>query len=96
MNAPAKITAKDAPELSSFSWEDPFLLEEQLGEDERMLRDAARRFAETELAPRVTQAYREETVAPEIFAMMGEAGLLGVTVPESYGGLGASYTNSKQ
>ncbi|MEM1374443.1 MAG: acyl-CoA dehydrogenase [Pseudomonadota bacterium] len=92
MNAPAKITAKDAPELSRFSWEDAFLLEDQLGEDERMLRDGARAFADAELAPRITQAYSEETVAPELFAKMGEAGLLGVTVPETYGGLGASYT----
>ncbi|MEM8592908.1 MAG: acyl-CoA dehydrogenase [Pseudomonadota bacterium] len=92
MNAPAKITAKDAPELSQFSWDDPFLLEQQLGEDERMLRDAAATFASAELAPRVIDAYREETVAPELFALIGEAGLLGATVPESYGGLGASYT----
>ncbi|MEM1234755.1 MAG: acyl-CoA dehydrogenase [Pseudomonadota bacterium] len=92
MNAPAKITAKDAPELSRFSWEDPFLLEDQLGEDERMLRDAARQFADAELTPRITQAYSDETVAPELFAKMGAAGLLGVTVPETYGGLGASYT----
>ncbi|MCH2077311.1 MAG: acyl-CoA dehydrogenase [Rhodobacteraceae bacterium] len=92
MNAPAKISQKDAPELSRFSWEDPFLMEDQLGEDERMLRDAARAFAQAELAPRVSDAYREETVAPELFAMMGEAGLLGVTVPEAYGGIGASYT----
>ncbi|MEO0484929.1 MAG: acyl-CoA dehydrogenase [Pseudomonadota bacterium] len=92
MNAPAKITAKDAPELASFKWDDPFLIEAQLGEDERMLRDAAASFAAKELAPRVVQAYREETSAPELFPLMGEAGLLGVTVPEAYGGLGASYT----
>ncbi|MEM6728556.1 MAG: acyl-CoA dehydrogenase family protein, partial [Pseudomonadota bacterium] len=92
MNAPAKITAKDAPELSAFSWADPFLLDQQLSEEERMLRDGAARFAADELMPRVTQAYREEVVAPELFAKMGEAGLLGVTVPEAYGGLGASYT----
>ncbi|MEM1235868.1 MAG: acyl-CoA dehydrogenase [Pseudomonadota bacterium] len=92
MNAPAKITGKDAPELSPFSWADPFLLDSQLGEDERLLRDAAATFAQTELAPRVIDAYREETVAPELFPLMGEAGLLGVTVPEAYGGLGASYT----
>lgn len=92
MNAPAKISTKDAPELSRFSWEDPFLLEDQLGEDDRMLRDAAHAFAQAELTPRVADAYREETVAPEIFAKMGEAGLLGATVPEAYGGLGASYT----
>ncbi|MEO0677133.1 MAG: acyl-CoA dehydrogenase [Pseudomonadota bacterium] len=92
MNAPAKITPKDAPELAQFSWEDPFLLDTQLGEDERMLRDAAAQFASAELAPRVIEAYREEIVAPELFVKMGEAGLLGATVPEAYGGLGASYT----
>ncbi|MEL7299963.1 MAG: acyl-CoA dehydrogenase [Pseudomonadota bacterium] len=92
MNAPAKITAKDAPELNRFSWEDPFHLNAQLGEDERMLGEAAAKFAADELAPRVIAAYREETVAPELFAKMGEAGLLGATVPEAYGGLGASYT----
>ena len=92
MNAPAKITGKDAPELSRFHWEDPFLLDAQLSEDERMLRDAAATFAEQELAPRVIEAYRKETVEPALFKLMGEAGLLGATVPETYGGLGASYT----
>ncbi|MEL6916021.1 MAG: acyl-CoA dehydrogenase [Pseudomonadota bacterium] len=92
MNAPAKITPKDAPELNRFSWEDPFHLGAQLGEDERMLGEAAAKFAADELAPRVIAAYREETVAPELFELMGEAGLLGATVPEAYGGLGASYT----
>ena len=92
MNAPAKITGKDAPELSRFNWEDPFLLDAQLGEDERMLRDAAAAFAQKELAPRVIDAYREETVEPALFKLMGDAGLLGATVPEAYGGLGASYT----
>jgi len=91
MNAPAKIKAKDAPNMARFDWEDPFLLEDQLTEDERMLRDAAEAFAADKLAPRVIDAFREETVAPEIFAEMGEAGLLGVTVPEEYGGLGAGY-----
>jgi len=57
-----------------------------------MLRDAAQTFAQNELQPRVIDAYREETVAPELFPLMGQAGLLGATVPESYGGLGASYT----
>ncbi len=80
------------PALASFSWEDPFLLENQLGEDDRMLRDAAAHFAQGELAPRVIAAYRDETAAPELFPLMGRAGLLGATVPEQYGGLGASYT----
>ncbi len=91
MNAEAKLKAKDAPDLSRFDWEDPFRLEDQLSEDERMLRDGARAFAQAELAPRITEAYREEVSAPDLFPMMGEAGLLGVTVPEEYGGLGASY-----
>ena len=79
------------PSLAPFEWSDPLLLESQLTEEERMLRDAAHNFAQNELQPRVIDAYREETVAPEIFRMMGEAGLLGVTIPEELGGLGASY-----
>ena len=79
------------PELGGFSWSDPMLLEQQLTEDERMLRDAARAFAQDVLAPRVMAAYREEKDAPELFPMMGEAGLLGVTIPEELGGLGANY-----
>ncbi len=77
--------------MTSFSWDDPFNLEEQLSEEERMIRDAAHGFAQSELQPRVTQAYREETDAPELFPLMGQAGLLGATVPEEYGGAGASY-----
>ncbi len=91
MNVEAKISAKDAPDLSNFDWADPFLLEDQLSEDERMLRDAAAAFAGDVLAPRATDAFREETVAPELFPLMGQAGLLGSTIPEAYGGLGASY-----
>ncbi|MCI2400435.1 acyl-CoA dehydrogenase [Aliiroseovarius subalbicans] len=90
MTTPA-LKAKDAPNLGRFDWEDAFRLEDQLTEDERMLRDAARGFADTNLAPRVVKAYAEETVAPELFREMGEAGLLGVTVPEEYGGLGVGY-----
>jgi glutaryl-CoA dehydrogenase len=74
-----------------FSWSDPFLIDEQLIEDERMLRDAAAAFATERLAPRVENAYLTEHTDPEIFREMGAAGLLGVTVPEAYGGLGASY-----
>ena len=79
------------PDLAQFDWADPFLLEDQLTEEERMLRDAARAFAEAELAPIVRAAYARETAAPELFAKMGEAGLLGSTIPEEYGGLGAGY-----
>ena len=86
------VTArKDAPDLDRFDWEDPFRLEDQLTEEERMLRDAARAFAQEKLQPRVVAAYREEKTDPGIFAEMGAMGLLGATVPEQYGGLGASY-----
>jgi glutaryl-CoA dehydrogenase len=91
MNAPAQIKTKDAPDLNRFDWADAFYLEDQLSEDERMLRDAAATYAQDKLQPRVIEAYREAIVAPEIFKEMGDAGLLGLTVPEEYGGLGASY-----
>lgn len=87
------LRAKDAPDLSSFTWDDALRLEKQLTEDERMLRDAARQFAEAELQPRVIEAYAKETSAPELFPLMGQAGLLGVTVPEEYGGLGVGYVS---
>lgn len=79
------------PDLGPFDWADPLRLEDQLTEDERMLRDAANVFAQTTLQPKVTKAYRDETVDPEIFKAMGDAGLLGLTIPEEYGGLGAGY-----
>jgi len=75
----------------SFSWEDPFLLDEQLADDERMIRDAAATFAADKLAPRVQRAYLEETADPEIFREMGATGLLGVTIPAEYGGVGANH-----
>ena len=79
------------PDLGPFDWKDPFRLEDQLTEDERMLRDAANAYAQSELQPGVTKAYREEVTAPEIFKSMGDAGLLGLTIPEEYGGLGTTY-----
>ena len=85
------LKAKDAPDLSSYDWADPFMLEDQLTEDERLTRDSARAFAQEKLQPRVINAYREEEVAPEVFRQMGDMGLLGITVPEEYGGLGAGY-----
>jgi len=85
------LKAKDAPDLGKFIWEDALRLESQLTEDERMLRDAAQTFAQTVLQPRVIAAYRNETSDPELFRLMGDAGLLGATLPEEYGGLGASY-----
>ncbi|MET4131258.1 glutaryl-CoA dehydrogenase [Porphyrobacter sp. MBR-155] len=77
--------------LSAFNWQDPFDLESQLTEEERMIRDAAHGFAQSELQPRVIDAFREETDAPELFPLMGKAGLLGATLPEELGGAGASY-----
>nr|WP_213396180.1 acyl-CoA dehydrogenase [Yoonia sp.] len=92
MNQNAPITATGfGPDLGPFDWADPLRLEDQLTEDERMLRDAARQFAQDKLQPRVTAAYRDALVEPEIFSLMGEAGLLGLTIPEEYGGLGAGY-----
>ncbi|PWE33722.1 acyl-CoA dehydrogenase [Maritimibacter sp. 55A14] len=91
MNVEAPLTAKHSPDLGRFDWDDPFRLEDQLSEDERMMRDAARAYAQEKLQPRVIAAYREAETDPGIFAEMGEMGLLGVTVPEEYGGIGAGY-----
>jgi glutaryl-CoA dehydrogenase len=91
MNEAAPIRTKDAPDLSRFDWEDALRLDDQLTEDERMIRDAARAYAQEKLQPRVTAAYRDEATDPAIFREMGEMGLLGVTLPEAYGGLGAGY-----
>ncbi len=77
--------------FAPFVWSDPFDLESQLTEDERMIRDAARAFAEGELQPRVQEAYLEEKTDPALFRLMGEQGLLGVTLPEEYGCANASY-----
>ena len=85
------LKPKDAPDLSRFQWDDALRLDSQLSEDERMLRDAAREFAQSVLQPRVIAAYRDEVSDPSVFRLMGEAGLLGTTIPEEYGGLGAGY-----
>jgi glutaryl-CoA dehydrogenase len=79
------------PELGQFDWADPLRMETQLTEDERMLRDAAHAFAQDQLQPRVRDAYAMEAADPSVFREMGAAGLLGVTIPEEYGGLGAGY-----
>jgi glutaryl-CoA dehydrogenase len=76
-----------------FLWSDPFRLEDQLSPDERAIRDAAAAFATERLQPRVLDAFARESVDREIFPEMGEMGLLGLTVPERYGGLGASYVS---
>ncbi|KPU84993.1 acyl-CoA dehydrogenase, partial [Marinosulfonomonas sp. PRT-SC04] len=76
------LKAKDAPGLTRFDWEDAFRMETQLSEDERMLRDGARDFAQSVLQPKVIDAYREASTDPGIFKEMGEIGLLGLTLPE--------------
>ena len=89
---PYQRTAPSAgADRARFDWADPLGLTAQLTEEERLLAEAAAQFAETKLAPRITDAYLNETVAPELFAEMGEMGLLGVTIPEAHGGLGAGY-----
>lgn len=79
--------------LAEFNWEDPFLIDEQLSEDERLIRDTARQYAQEKLQPRVAEAYLEEKTDRGIFNEMGELGLLGVTVPEEYGCAGANYVS---
>ncbi|MEQ9696158.1 acyl-CoA dehydrogenase family protein, partial [Shimia sp. SDUM112013] len=88
---PKDLAPQSKPDLSSFTWEDPFLLESQLAEDERMVRDAARAYCDEKLMPRVTAAFADESTDPEIFREMGAMGLLGTTIPEAYGGIGAGY-----
>jgi len=75
----------------TFNWEDPFLLDAQLTEDERMVRDAARAYCQEKLEPRVLEAFRHEETDVNIFKEMGELGLLGPTIPEEYGGSGLNY-----
>jgi glutaryl-CoA dehydrogenase len=93
MTSNTDLKPKERPGLGKFNWEDPLRLDTQLQEDERLIRDSARAFAEEKLAPRVISAYRDEISDPEIFLEMGEMGLLGTTIPEQYGGLGSSYTS---
>ena len=78
---------------ASFNWEDPLLLDTQLTEEERMVRDAARAYCQDKLEPRVLNAFRNEQTDPAIFKEMGELGLLGVTIPEAYGGAGLNYVS---
>lgn len=92
MNAETPILkAKDAPDLGAFEWSDPLRLSEQLAEDERMIQDSAAAYAQEKLQPRVIDAYANETVDASVFKEMGDMGLLGITLPEEYGGLGGSY-----
>ncbi|WP_454280092.1 acyl-CoA dehydrogenase [Sphingomonas sp. Marseille-Q8236] len=77
--------------MGKFDWADPFLLDDQLTDDERMIRDTARAYADDRLAPRIIEAFAQEHTDPDIFREMGALGLLGPTIPEEFGGVGASY-----
>ena len=86
MNAPLKTKAE-------FAWQDPLLLDQQLTQEERMVREAAAAYCQEQLAPRVLEAFRSEKTDPAIFREMGELGLLGVTIPTEYGGPGLNYVS---
>jgi len=88
MNAPDRAASATQ---AAFNWSDPLLLDEQLREEERMVRDAARAYAQDKLMPRVTEAFRHEKSDPAIFREMGALGLLGSTLPSEYGGAGLNY-----
>jgi len=88
MNAPEHLKTSTK---TAFNWPDPLLLDAQLGEEERMVRDAAHAYAQDKLMPRVTEAFRHEKSDPAIFGEMGALGLLGATLPPEYGGAGLSY-----
>ena len=78
---------------ATFYWADPLLLDDQLTQEERMIKDAARSYAQDKLLPRVTEAFRQEQTDPAIFREMGELGLLGATIPTEYGGAGLNYVS---
>ena len=89
MNAPLKAK----PKKSEFVWSDPLLLESQLTESERMVRDAAHAYCQEKLQPRILDAFRREITDPAIFREMGELGLLGATIPAEFGGAGLNYVS---
>src|SRR5439155_23406105 len=89
MNAPLKAKPKKA----EFAWHDPLLLEAQLTEAERMVRDAARAFAQDKLQPRVLEAFRHEKADPSLLREMGALGFLGPTLPAEYGGAGSNHVS---
>jgi glutaryl-CoA dehydrogenase len=92
MSLQAVRTPAPAPAKPVFAWDDPFLFEEQLSEDERLIRDSARAFAQERLMPRIREANRNEVIDRGVISEMGELGLLGATI-EGYGCAGASYTS---
>ena len=90
MNAPENLKTSTK---AAFNWPDPLLLDAQLHEEERMVRDAAQAYAQDKLMPRVTEAFRHEKSDPAIFREMGALGLLGATLPPEYGGAGLNYVS---
>ena len=89
MNAPERLHSVKP----KFVWEDPLLLDEQLTEEERMVRDTAHDYAQEQLLPRIRDAFRHEVVDPSVFPEMGALGLLGPTIPAEYGGAGLNYVS---
>ena len=89
----ANLEQKDSPSLSTFIWRDPLLFDSSLKEEEKLLRDSAKVFADKKLWPRVSDSYELAKSEPDIFLEMGEMGLLGSTIPEEYGGIGANYVS---
>ena len=87
------LKAKDMPSLNKLNWWDPFLMEEDLREDEKILKDSVRKFCDNFLYKKIEEAYNDEVVDKDIFKKFGEMGLLGITIPESYGGIGANYVS---
>jgi glutaryl-CoA dehydrogenase len=85
------MNAPDRSARAQFKWDDPLLLDAQLTEEERMVRDTAHAYAQDKLLPRVRDAFRHETTDPAIFREMGELGLLGANIPPEYGGAGLNY-----
>ncbi len=89
----ASYKTKDAPDLNDFDWLDPFKLSDLLEEHEVLIKESAASFANDVLMPKVVEGFAGEEVCPEIFSEMGKMGLLGITIPEQYGGLGANYVS---
>src|SRR6266487_1477998 len=88
MNAPLKSKTK-----AEFSWQDPLLLDQQLTQEERMVRDAAHDYCQGKLAPRILEAFRQEKTDAKVFREMGELGMLGPVIPAEYGGPGLNYVS---
>ena len=79
--------------MNVFQWNDPFLIDDQLTNEEKMIKDTAKNYSQEKLQPRVVKAWREESVDRNIFNEMGELGLLGCNIPEEFGGIGANYVS---